>query len=84
MRPTTRLTFDTCRWTVAPGEVPLAGDDVRATDVISRLALIGHDAAPHRGGVGQAHPPELNLREGGAGVVRLNLCTTQKESNERN
>lgn len=84
MCPTTCLTFNTCRWSAAPGEVPLAGDDVRATDVISRLALIGQHTASHRGGVGRADPAKLNLGEGRAGVIWLNLCTAQKPRNERN
>lgn len=45
-------TFNTCRWTAAPGQVPLTGHNVRATDVIPRLALIGQHAASDVGGVG--------------------------------
>ena len=75
-----RPTFNTRGWTAAPGEVPLAGDDVRSTDVISRLALIGQHAAPHMGGVGRADPAKLNLGWGGAGVVRLHLCTVRTKA----
>lgn len=67
-------TFNACRWTAAPGQVPLTRHDVRATDVIPRLALIGQHAASDIGGVGRGDPPKLNSWEGGTGVIRLNLC----------
>ena len=71
------LTFNTKGWTAAPGQVPLTGNDVRATDVISWLALIGQHAASDRRSVGRADPSELNLRQGRAGVIWLNLCITE-------
>lgn len=52
MTPMLLPTFNACRWTAAPGQVPLTGHDVRATDVIPRLALIGQHAASDIGGVG--------------------------------
>lgn len=71
-------TFNTRGGAAAPGEVPLAGDDVRAADVISGLTLVGQHAASHRGGVGGADPSKLDLGQGRAGVVGLNLCTGEQ------
>lgn len=71
-------TFNARRRTAAPGQVPLTGYDVRATDVIPRLALIGQHAASDIGGVGRGDPTKLNSGEGGTGVIRLHLC---RESN---
>lgn len=68
-------TFNTRRGGAAPGKVPLAGDDVRAADVITRLTLVSEHAASHWGGVGRADPAKLDLGQGRAGVVWLNLCT---------
>lgn len=76
---TVRLTLNAGRRTAAPGQVPLAGDYVRAADVIPRLALIGQHAASHRGGVGWADPAKLNIRKGRAGVIRFDLFITQTE-----
>lgn len=70
-------TFDTGGGAAAPGQVPLAGDDVRAADVVARLALIGQHAAPHGEGVGRADPAKRNFGEGRASVVRLHLCGEQ-------
>lgn len=67
-------TFNTGRWTAAPGQVPLTGHAVRATDVIPRLALIGQHSASDVGGVGWGDPTKLNSGEGGTGVIRLDLC----------
>lgn len=75
MHLTSHPTFNTRRGAAAPGEVPLAGDDVGASDVISGLTLVGQYAASHRGGVGGADPAKLDLGEGRAGVIGLNLCT---------
>jgi hypothetical protein len=58
----------------------LASDDVRTTDVISWLALIGQDTASDRGGMGGAYPTKLNLREGGAGVIWLHLCIDERKN----
>lgn len=67
------LTFNTGGWTVAPGKVPLASDDVRATDIIPRLTLICQHTAPNRRRVGGANPSKFNLRENRTGVVGLNF-----------
>lgn len=83
MCPSIRPTFNTCGRTAAPGEVPLTGDDVRAADVISGLALIGQHAASHGRSMGRADPPKLNLGEGRAGVVGLNLCTKCRNETNR-
>lgn len=79
---TAHPTFDTRGGAAAPGQVPLAGDDVGAADVISWLALVGEHAASHGGGVGRADPAKLDQGQGRAGVIGLNLCT--ESGNERN
>lgn len=83
MHLTPHPTFDTRGGAAAPGEVPLAGDDVGAADVISGLTLVGQHATSHGGGVGGADPAKLDLGEGRAGVIGLNLCTEcRREGNQ--
>lgn len=42
------VTFNAGRWATTPREVPLAGDDVRAADVVSWQACVSQHTASHR------------------------------------
>lgn len=67
------LTFLTSRHIATPSEVPLAHDDLRAHQLVPRVALVGDDGAVDEVGVRCALPAVGDLRQLGAGVVSRHL-----------
>lgn len=68
------LTFLTSRHVTAPGEIPLAHEDLGANQLVSRVALVGDDGAVDEVGVGRALPAVGDLGQLRAGVVPRHLC----------
>ena len=59
----------------APGQVPLAGENVGAEQLVAWLALVGKHRAPDQVPMGSRPPAPLRRRQLGARVVPRDLCT---------
>lgn len=68
------LTFLTSWHITTPSEIPLAHQDLRAYQFISRVALVGDNGAVNEVRVGRALPAVGDLRQLGASVVPRHLC----------
>ena len=66
----------------APGQVPLAGENVGAEQLITRLALIRKHSAPDQVPMGGRPPAPLRRRQLGARVVPRDFCRGQTASLE--
>lgn len=64
----------------APGQVPLAGENVGAEELVARLALVSKHGAPDQVPVGGRPPAPLRGWQLGARVVPRDLCRGKTES----
>lgn len=63
----------------APGQVPLAGENVGAEELVARLALVSKHGAPDQVPVGGCPPAPLRGWQLGARVVPRDLCRGKTE-----
>lgn len=63
----------------APGEVPLAHEQLRPDQLVTWVALVGHHGTLDQLRVGRAPPAVRDLRKLRAGVVTRNLCRNQEQ-----
>lgn len=66
----------------APGQVPLAGENVGAEQLVTRLALVSKHRAPDQVPVGSCPPAPLRRWQFGARVVPRDLCRGETASLE--
>lgn len=69
-------------WRCAPGQVPLAGENVGAEQLVARLALVSKHCASDQVPVGSRPPAPLRRWQLGARVVPRDLCRGETASLE--